>query len=304
MSKNRVPSKETQVCAAVAALLEREAGIDCRDVSYPEKDASGPPVDLRFRLGMQRFAVEHTLIEPFERALASGLDFLDLTEALRSKLNGSMPTPGTWYLLFPVDPAGGRPLKTHPRLRDQIEAWVHAAATELLAEYPERRGRDSDPQGYFGSRRTEIDGLALQLQRRVHWSEHGKHDGTLFLSRIVAPNLEVQRVARIRRAIESKLPKLTACKLEGDATVLALEYSDIALTSHISIAEALQSLWKERVDWPDHVIIVDTTLDKPWQAYRPVVDKQFSFEMEFIEIAPDEPADVQFEPTLPFDGTL
>ena len=288
MSRNRHEDNEEAVCEAVVALLEREFHEGRRDVSRPEKDGSGPPVEMRFRLGDTRFALEHTLIEPFPRAIATGLAFAELIGELEVRLNGQLPVPGTYNLTFPIDPATGRHRKSHATIREAIERWVIAAAAEMHAEWPIRRDRDFAPHGYFGHREATIEGIPLVLRRRVHWSESGSHDGCLFLARAVGPGLEDQRRTRLIAGLDKKLPKLADCKAEGDETILVLEYSDIALTSHIAIAEVLNSIWSTRNDWPDHIVIADTTVDSHWHAFRPVTDGKFTFDMEFIEIAKSE----------------
>lgn len=122
------------------------------------------------------------------------------------------------------------------------------------------------------------------LRRRVHWSESGQHDGSLFLTRSVGDDLEAQRRSRLLVALAKKLPKLSACKAAGDHTVLILEYSDIALTIHVLVAEHLEALWPGRSDWPDEVVIVDTTCEGSWHAVRPVVHGRLSMELPIIEL--------------------
>src|SRR3546814_3313665 len=68
----------------------------------------------------------------------------------------------------------------------------------------------------FRSRSTTIDGLPLRLDRRVHWSEDGRHDGTLFVSRVVGADLEALRLERVHIALDRKLGKLADCRAEGD----------------------------------------------------------------------------------------
>lgn len=56
MTKN-----EQALCEAMVRLLEREASLTRSNVSYPERDGSGPPVEMRFSLGERRFAIEQLL---------------------------------------------------------------------------------------------------------------------------------------------------------------------------------------------------------------------------------------------------
>lgn len=88
--------------------------------------------------------------------------------------------------------------------------------------------------------RTEIDGIPLELARRVERSESGRYDGSLFLVRAAGSDVEAQRVVRIATALEKKLPKLTDCAALGDTTFLILEWSDISLSNEVVISHALE----------------------------------------------------------------
>jgi len=148
---------------------------------------------------------------------------------------------------------------------------------------PERKDRDHCPHGYSGERIAEIDGIPLTLKLRVHWSEKGRHDGALFLSRVVGEDVETLRAQRIRIALNKKLPKLRACSEEGDICFLILEWSDIALSNQVVIAEALEAELTGRVFWPDYILLADTSCDA-WHFFRPVANGVFSIDMEYIEI--------------------
>lgn len=277
---------EQALCEALVRLLEHDLELDRSDVTYPETDHSGPPVEMRLRLGEQRFAIEHTLIEPFPQAIQTGKWFQELTAEIEATLNGSMPPPGTYRLVFPIHPTEGKPRPTHASLRARIMEWVREAGEELHDECPVRRDRHHSPHGYRGVRTTEIDGITLSLSLVVHWSESGRHDGALFLSRIVGDDVEEQRRSRIRTALDKKLPKLAACRLDGDVTVLILEYSDIALTNQVLVAQALEEELVGLDDCPDHIFLADTTGDDMWYFFQPVADRLFSIDMDYIDVMP------------------
>ena len=277
---------EQALCEALIRLLEAHLDLQRSDVTYPEVDHSGPPVEMRLRLGARRFAIEHTLIEPFPLAIRTGSWFQELTAEIEAALNGSMPPPGTYRLVFPIHPTEGKPRRTHAALRERITQWVREAGAELHAECPERLDRDHRPHGYRGVRTAEIDGIPLSLSLVVHWSERGHHDGALFLSRSVGDDVEDQRRIRIRTALDKKLPKLAACRADGDVTMLILEYSDIALTNQVPVAQALEAELVDREDCPDHICLADTTGDDMWYFFQPVADQVFSIDMEYIDIVP------------------
>lgn len=279
-----MPDNEQALCEALVRLLEEDLEAERRDVTFPETDQSGPPVEMRLRLGEQRFAIEHTLIEPFPLAIQTGKWFQELTEEIEADLNGAMPPPGTYRLVFPIHPTEGKPRRTHALLRERIMRWVREAGQALHDECPERLDRNRRPHAYRGVRTTEIEGIPLSLSLVVDWSETGHRDGALFLARSVGDDVERQRRIRIRTALDKKLPKLAACRAEGDVTVLILEYSDIALTNQVLVAQALEAELVGRDDCPDHIFLADTTGDEMWYFFHAVADGRFSIDMDYIEI--------------------
>lgn len=279
---------EEELCEALIRLLEAEAGISRADISFPERDHSGPPVEMRLRIGEQRIAIEHTLIEPFPLAIQTGKEFVELTAEIERQLHGNMPKPGTYSLVFPVHPTEGRHRRTHEELQKKLISWIVQASHELHEECPERKDRYHCPFGYRGTRAIEIDGIPLELSLRVHWSERGHHDGALFLARTVGEDVESQRLVRMHTALDKKLPKLSRCAADGDTTFLILEWSDIALSNHIVIARALEAALADRDDCPDHVFLADTATDS-WHFFQPIIDGEFSIDMEYIKIDRAEP---------------
>lgn len=111
---------EERLCEAVIRRVETAFGGAREDVTYPEKDHQGPPVEVRFRIGDTRFAIEHTLVEPFAEAIRSGQEFEELVRPLHDDLDGTLPKPGTYRLTFPEHPTAGRPRKQHAALREKI----------------------------------------------------------------------------------------------------------------------------------------------------------------------------------------
>ncbi|MDH0909650.1 hypothetical protein N5C66_13925 [Rhizobium pusense] len=281
-------NNEKALCEALIRLLEEDLGHQRSEVTHPETDHSGPPVETRLRIANTRFAIEHTLIEPFPLAIQTGKWFQELTAEIEVALNGAMPSPGTYRLVFPVHPTQGKPRHTHVALRKLILQWVREAGEELHNECPERLDRHHKPQGFRGVRTTEIEGIPLSLTLLVHWSESGRHDGALFLSRAVGDDVEDQRRIRIRTALDKKLPKLADCRAEGDISVLILEYADVALTNQVLVAAALEAELAGRLDCPDHIFLADTTGDQSWHLFQPVADQVFSIDMEYIDISAPE----------------
>ena len=159
---------------------------------------------------------------------------------------------------------------THEQLRERLLDWIIEAGQELHEECPFRKDRHHAPHGYQGRRESVVDGIPLTLSLRVHWSESGRHDGALFLSRKAGVDIEEQRLIRMRTALDKKLPKLTECTVLGDTTFLILEWSDIALSNHVVIGRALEAALAGRSDCPDYVFLADTATEQ-WHFFQPVI---------------------------------
>ncbi|TBG03765.1 hypothetical protein [Rhizobium leguminosarum] len=279
---------EERICEAIIRLLEARSGNARSASTRPERDSSRPGVEVRFTIGDRRYAIEHTTIEPFENHIQAGVRFTKFAGAILDALRGTMPGPGTYQLSFPIDPSANHKAAALAALRQPIIDWVHEAANEMFQECPEPEGRDRRPHGYNGMRETDIGGLHLNLVRQLHWSMSGKHDGLFTIARRTGGDLEPARVARLQNALGDKLPKLLACGEDGDVTVLVLEFSDIALSNQVVIAQALESVISEQVRMPDQVFIADTTLATSWDFYQPIVDGAFEIDMEPVAIKPPE----------------
>lgn len=277
---------EQHLCEAVIRLCEAELGASREDVTFPEHDHSGPPVEVRLKIGPTRLAIEHTLVEPFAAAIQTGLEFEELARPILDALDGTLPKPGTYRLHFPEHPTAGRPRKTHAALRGKIIDWVREKAADLHAESPTRESRERQPFGYQGKRAGEVDGLPMSLERVVSWAEDGRHDGRLFPYRVV-DDVEHRRQARIATALDKKLPKLGACHDAGDVTILILEYADVALSNQVLVAQAVDAALGGRAFWPDHIFLADTTIDGHWNLFHPLAHGVFDLTMQYIDVPHD-----------------
>lgn len=273
-------SNETALCERVIVLFEKRLGATRADVTHPEKDGSGPPVECRLRIGAAHFALEHTLIEPFEKHIHGGIDFAAFSAPLRAALDGAMPGPGTHKLFFDLHPVAGVPRSKHEKLREKIAAWVRSAADELAVEAPVRRTRHWAPYGDKGQREADIDGVRVMLTRYVSWRQSGEHDGRIFIARLLpnGVNVEALRTERIERTLAAKCPKLATCVALGDESVLILEWNDFSLSNEVLIADALRPLLEQRSDCPAHVFLADTTIEDDWDMHLLVEHGVFVFD--------------------------
>lgn len=252
---------EGKSCDAVVRLLERRSGYHRSDIRYPERDGKGPPVDLRLRLGPQEYALEHTLIEPFENEIRSGVVADQIGTYIREN-PPSLPEPGYYQLVVPDDVRLPRSQGARQRALRQLGEWIVKSAESMQEENSEHWRSPTRRDARF---RGQPPGFrcTFELWRWPDAALMGRRPGLLYLVRSCPDGLEGQRRRRLRRAFSQKCPKLQECKTVGARTVLVLESDDIALTSPSSVGDHLAAMLAERQDPPDDIFLVETGTD-PW----------------------------------------
>jgi hypothetical protein len=252
---------ERKACDAVTRVLEERSGAVRCNPRYPEKDASGPPVEYVFDLAGKTYA--------FERQIHTGVDFGRFVAPIEAELDHHMPRPGIYWLMFPIDPCAGLKPRDIPKIQAAIVAWAKAKAAELHAELPRKPSRIEKPRGHQTFRKENLPGLMfeLYLSRDTNWAMPDIADGRLFASRFAPPNNEKLREQRLLTAFDRKFPKLAKWKAAGAASVLILENGDRALTNHILVADVVAKLIRCRADRPDQIWFVDTVLGNAWTVW-------------------------------------
>jgi hypothetical protein len=258
---------ERKICDAVARVLEERAGMKRSGARTPEKDGQGAPVEYRFDLGASNYALEHTIVEAFDRQIHSGVDFNALVNPIIETISDTLPKPGVYYVTFPLDATDRVKRKDFPAFQAAVVGWVRNAASRLYAQQMqmvpgERYGKD------FSLRETP-DGVSFELHmiRSLFRDIPPKANGRLILSRFAPKDREGLRGTRMQRALDAKCPKLRDCKEEGARSILILENNDIALTNHIAVGNAVRELLGGREDVPDEIFLVDTCLGDEWTVW-------------------------------------
>ena len=260
-----VPNNEGKACDAVIRLLEDRAGQTRADVAHPEKDGTGPPVELRLRLGTQSYAIEHTRIEAFAGQIGAEVRFQQIVRPVIDALSGTLPKPGVYYLHFPTNARLRVKANDLPRLQSDFIEWVREHAERLHNKNPEQPTRERAPHGFQEQCQAQPPGFSYEviLRRVAHWSISSVHEGILLPSLVAPGDVEALRPHRLRQALADKCPKLQRCKEKGDRTVLVLEDGDMSLSNYALIGDALASLLEERSDLPDEIYLVETAAN-PW----------------------------------------
>jgi hypothetical protein len=280
----RSPGNQGKACDAVVRCLEARAGVKRADISHPEKDGTGPPVELRFRLGTQSYAIEHTQIEAFAGQIHTEEELGQLIRPVMDELSGTLPKPGIYHLYFPTSARVGVKANVLQRIRSDFIEWVREHAQHLHARNPEQPTRERNPHGIDDQYRAKPPGFPYEvtLHRRAHWSLSSRHDGVLLAGRFAPEDLEVRRAARLQEALNRKCLKLQRCKEEGARTVLVLEDGDIFLSNHVLIGDVLAVLLAEHSDLPDEIYIVETALDR-WDVRLMKYDQSFLLGEDWTE---------------------
>jgi hypothetical protein len=274
-TKPRRPSdNERKACDAVVRALESLAGDRRTDPHSPEDLGAEAQVEYTFDLAGMRHSMEHTIIEAFAEQIRTNVDFQAFVAPIITALDGHMPPPGRFDLVFDIDPSRGLKARSIRGVQRDIIAWVIASAAELHAECAVEPSREHKPFGVKGVRTGSPAGIKLTLTREVVWSLPKVAHRRLFVIRSAPKNYEKLRRERLNLAMQKKLPKLLACKEAGARTILILENGDMALSNHWVIYESAEAALAGRADRPDEVWLVDTTIDKEWTAWCLIRDGQ------------------------------
>jgi hypothetical protein len=277
-------SNEGKVCDAIVRLLKARTGEARANISHPEKDRTGPPVDLRLRLGTRSYAIEHSKIEAFAGQTHTEAQFSQLVRRVIDELSGVLPKPGVYHLYFPTDAYVGARANELQRIQIGLTEWVREHAQRLHARNPEQATRERNPHGIDDQFRARPPGFPneVTLRREAHWSLSARHDGVLLAGRFAPEELELRRATRLQEALDRKCPKLQRCKEAGARAVLILEDGDISLSNHILIGDALAGLLEKRPDLPDEIYLVETALDR-WDVRLMKCDAEILLGEEWVE---------------------
>jgi hypothetical protein len=250
-------TNEGTVCDAVVRYLEGRTKAHRSEVWHPEKAANNE-VELAWKLGDQQFAIEHTVIEPFE-------GFLSLNAQAKSHFDpiiqaASNLVPEVLELEVPFRCMQELDKPRREAAQKALVTYVQEQATKLqvrrYSDYIGAAGPITIADVPFPFRLFRFENLGIEPRLQV------KH---------LTSDLTKERAARIERACEDKFPKLATWKKKGARSILVLEDNDIQLTNPATVAEAFVPAARTRNDAPDETYMVATCMD-PWQLWPLLVD--------------------------------
>ena len=276
-----VPKNEGKACDAVVRTLERRTRKIRSDIRHPESDQIGPPVELRLKLGEREYAIEHTVIEPFENNIKAALTVVEIRQYLIQSLTGQLPGPMYYVLHVPKDVCLPKRKSKRDRALKNLAQWIRWGAHVM---HERNTGLSvpilghSVPISPYGwpddSIKDKPSGIncTVELLRWPNGNVIGQKPGFVQTILDYPKDLEGFRTERIGRAFSDKFPKLARCGAEGARTVLVLESQDLAHTRFDLIGNQLPVLLAEHANLPDEIFLVESNM-KSWRVYPMKYDK-------------------------------
>lgn len=259
----RNKNNEGRVCDAVLRAIEKRTGEIRTQVHRPEVDRVGPQVDLRFKLGDQEYAIEHTLVEPYDNQIKTRVIIKEILGYFKENISLPFPSPAYYELQYPVEislPDGkvkrNRALKSLANwvcknellLRDKMMCWTGGPYDLYYSDHSVH----GKPDGFK---------CVFKLRRWPYAVPIRQQPGSLFLRLIYPEEMEPLIRKRLMRALSRKCEKLQRCKAEGARTVLVLESTDAALTHFEFRGDLLPKVLAKHSNAPDEIFLVQTSLD-------------------------------------------
>jgi hypothetical protein len=238
---------EGKCCDAVLRILEQQHQTHRANVQ--RDTASNRGVEIVCNIGKLRYALEHTLIEPFPENQRDNIAFRrvfdDAFESeVRDALRGDLAY-STYVDVYAFKAFKARRLSD---VRQELIAWIRASVSRL-----------PEPEGFPQvSLHAKPPDTPVPIRLACHRSKG--LGGRLLPGRFAPRELEHLRRKRLLKALQDKSPKLHTAKLPGTLTILVLENSDIALTNEGLVSETIDTLAPQISHMPDDDYIVDTSI--------------------------------------------
>jgi len=242
---------EGRVCDAVIRELERQYEVSRQELLPRDNDpAADMRVDATFVLGDRLFALEHTVVEPFEGFLKLNSEAPIFVEQLVSAISARLPLEArnfAFELSIPALALQGKAAGDLDRWAKTLTEWSVSAAEQLLQRTYARR----DPQTW------EVSSTVPFMVRLRRYP--GLLGIPFQLVHHVSDDVEVRRRLRMARVRKDKFPKLYRWKeRRGARTILVLEENDFQLTNHWLVEAAFLDVAGSGPAVPDETYLVST----------------------------------------------
>ena len=256
-----IPDNEGKACDAAVRILEKRTGETRTDIRRPEADGLGPPVDLRLRLGAQKYAIEHTRIEPSEYYYSTRRLFKEIDGYIQPRLADALPPQAYFVLHVPMKALPSR--RKRKRALNSLVDWIRTNVSSLYESDLARPEPHYIPIWPNAGIQDKPSGFNLPIELR-HWpnASHIRREPGYLQLQFDHPDLEALRKRRLTQAFSDKCPKLHECKEEGARTVLVLESAEFPHNSLQTIGNELPKLLAEHTCVPDEIYLLVTQMSR------------------------------------------
>ena len=229
-----VQRNEGKACDAVVRRFEALTGDTRTDVRHPEYDGHGPPVDLRLKVGGQEYAIEHTLLQPYQNRIKYGARFNTINKYIRKRIKDPLPGSVYYELHVPIEISLPRKRKQREKALHNFVEWILTTAQRLH----ERRHNIPWPSpwppyiGVNNSIKGVPDGFECKFEL-FRWPDGvrtQREPGALGMGFRTPDDFEYPLKSVLSESFDKKFPKLHACKAQGARTVLVLEGIDLPVS--------------------------------------------------------------------------
>lgn len=274
---------EGKCCDAVIKIIEARTGHARTDLKRDRPD--DPGVEIECSVGPQRYAIEHTIIEPYPEKDQDDRAFMAVLPPVAEQLRALPGLPAdSDFQLWAQAGALGKLRADYGKLSERIFDWAKGAIFQI----PPPLG-EINPVTLTLPGRPPIKLTLARLRKRTPGGPR------VDVARSVENyQREKERRKRIGETCKAKLPKLKACRDRSLRTVLVLENRDEPLTNSALVEKTLTACLQDfDPEWePDDVyqIDTDTPAGSPWTVWTLRRDRRQV--REWVEFDPGELLDL------------
>lgn len=232
-------------------------------MQFPEVDGEGSPIEMVCDIGGQKYAFEHTGIEPFAGHVKLSASAGQRIDPIKQRLEGKLPFGEDFQLHIRAGVLSNLKKSDLAGVHATLVNWIEGRAPTLPIA---PRGRFVLPICWEGPPGVPF---VVSLRRSEPLSDVGEFS---IVHEVSSSGESHSRAARLQEACERKIPKLLAWGEMGARTVLVLENNDIQLTNAQAVFDTLISLGDEFAEWPDEIYLVSSLFESRWYVHPLKVD--------------------------------
>ena len=241
------------------------------EISHPEKEGVGPPVDLRLQLGNQHYAIEHTRVESFDNQIKAGISIRELKQYIKERFTDSLPGPVYYELQVPMDVCLPEKRKDRERMLNTLDKWIRESACRmhgrntdlfrpLFAPIRSKVWHDDCVTGTPLGTAYEIKLMRTKLWPPAHCIPQGASRGLLCCGTTTWRKMKETTVisggcnGRLTKSVRNS----NIARTKVLRTVLILEAVDSFMTLNDQIGRYLPALLDGRKEVPDDIYLVES----------------------------------------------